>query len=196
MYEPESACEQVIFSGGGFSNIFDMPAYQKHAVSKYLKDYPPPYTAEQFNNSGKVKMRLGFEQNAICADTPARLAGSQIYPLTGQAFATLPLCRPIDLPHSANYVVAVDGSFTLIYGTSASAPVVGAIITLINDARIALGKGPIGESQYIFVPHIGSLVFVQGSSTNWCVRSELYGSHCDILVDLQPVLLVCVPRHH
>ena len=156
MYEPESACEQVIFSGGGFSNIFDMPAYQKHAVSKYLKDHPPPYTAERFNNSGKVETPPRFEQNDIRADTPARLADSQIYPLTGQAFATLPFNRPIDLFHSANYVVAVDGTFTLIYGTSASAPVVGAIITLINDARIALGKGPIGESRCPFLFRISA----------------------------------------
>ena len=143
-------------------------------------------------------MRLRFEQNAIRADTPARLADSQIYPLTGQAFATLPFCRSIDLPHSANYVVAVDGTFTLIYGTSASAPVVGAIITLINDARIALGnlKGPIGESRSLFFPHVCSPAFVQGSSTNWCVRFELYGTHCDILVDLQTGVFVCVQRHH
>jgi tripeptidyl-peptidase I len=57
VYEPESACEQVIFSGGGFSNIFSMPHYQKQAVSTYLEHHPPPYTAEQFNNSGMVKMR-------------------------------------------------------------------------------------------------------------------------------------------
>jgi tripeptidyl-peptidase-1 len=45
---------------------------------------------------------------------------------------------------SANYVVAVDGGFNLVYGTSASSPVVGAILTMINDARIAKGKAPIG----------------------------------------------------
>jgi tripeptidyl-peptidase-1 len=46
--------------------------------------------------------------------------------------------------NGANYAVAVAGKFGLVYGTSASAPVVGAILTLINDARIALGKSPIG----------------------------------------------------
>ena len=44
----------------------------------------------------------------------------------------------------ANFLLAVDGNFTLVYGTSASAPVVASIITLINDARIAKGKGPVG----------------------------------------------------
>jgi tripeptidyl-peptidase-1 len=32
----------------------------------------------------------------------------------------------------------------LVYGTSASSPVVGGIITLINDARYAVRKGPVG----------------------------------------------------
>jgi hypothetical protein len=41
-------------------------------------------------------------------------------------------------------VVAVDGAFSLVYGTSASAPVVGSIFALINDARLAHGKKPIG----------------------------------------------------
>lgn len=46
--------------------------------------------------------------------------------------------------NGANYVVAVDGSLTLVYGTSASAPVFGSIITLINEARAAAGKGSVG----------------------------------------------------
>lgn len=61
----------------------------------------------------------------------------------------------------ANYVIAVsythivpsfgpldlyqiDGEFDLVFGTSASSPVVGAIITAINDARIHAGKSPVG----------------------------------------------------
>ncbi|KAI0266714.1 subtilisin-like protein [Gloeopeniophorella convolvens] len=106
--EPEGACEQVIFSGGGFSNIFPMPSYQKAAVSSFLKHYPPPYTAGQYNNSGTVRAFPDLSANG------------------------------------ANYVVAVDGEFSLVYGTSASAPVVGSIITLINDARLAIGKRPVG----------------------------------------------------
>lgn len=34
--------------------------------------------------------------------------------------------------------------FSLVFGTSASAPTTASIITLINDARIAVGKGPVG----------------------------------------------------
>ncbi|KAI0305653.1 subtilisin-like protein [Multifurca ochricompacta] len=111
--DPESACEQVIYSGGGFSNIFPMPSYQKDAVKSYLKNYPPPYTAEQYNNSGTVRAYPDLSANG------------------------------------ANYVVALEGGFSLVFGTSASAPVVGSIITLINDARLAIGKRPLG-----FINHV------------------------------------------
>ena len=41
-------------------------------------------------------------------------------------------------------LIAVGGKWILIGGTSASAPIVGSIITLINEQRIKAGKGPIG----------------------------------------------------
>ena len=54
--DPESACEQVIFSGGGFSNVFSVPSYQEKAVTGFLKNHPPPFTSAQFNNSGRVSI--------------------------------------------------------------------------------------------------------------------------------------------
>jgi tripeptidyl-peptidase-1 len=56
--DPESACERIIYSDGGFSDIFRMPSYQKAAVTKFLSEYPPPYSATQFNNSGKVGLLI------------------------------------------------------------------------------------------------------------------------------------------
>ena len=53
--DPETACDRVIYSGGGFSDIFSMPSYQTAAVTNFLKEHPPPYSAAQFNNSGKVR---------------------------------------------------------------------------------------------------------------------------------------------
>jgi hypothetical protein len=43
------------FSGGGFSDIFPMPDYQKADVDAFFANHPPPYTSAQFNNSGKVR---------------------------------------------------------------------------------------------------------------------------------------------
>ncbi|KAL5524259.1 hypothetical protein ACEPAF_9399 [Sanghuangporus sanghuang] len=106
--DPEGACEQVIFSGGGFSNFFPMPSYQADAVTSFLTDHPPPFTSDQFNNSGNVRAFPDLSANG------------------------------------ANYIIAVDGEFALVFGTSCSSPVVGALLTLVNDARIAEGKGPVG----------------------------------------------------
>ncbi|KDR82525.1 hypothetical protein GALMADRAFT_828163 [Galerina marginata CBS 339.88] len=108
--DPEGACEQVIFSGGGFSNIFQMPSYQANAVNAYVKAHltPSPFLPGQFNNSGNAR---GFPDVAA---------------------------------NGANYVIGIDGQFGLVFGTSASAPVFASMITLINDARLAVGKGPLG----------------------------------------------------
>jgi len=106
--DPESACEIVIRSGGGFSNYFGLPEYQKDAVTSYLKNYPPSYPSNLWNSTGR----------------------SRAYP---------------DLSaNGANYVVAVDGNFSLVYGTSAAAPVVGAMLAMVNDARIEQGKSTLG----------------------------------------------------
>ena len=41
-------------------------------------------------------------------------------------------------------LLAVDGEFIPVFGTSASTPVVASMITLINDARITAGKNSVG----------------------------------------------------
>ncbi|KAF8148410.1 peptidase S8/S53 domain-containing protein [Crassisporium funariophilum] len=105
---PESACEQVIFSGGGFSNYFAMPTYQKRAVAGYLRNYKPDYPSNVWNSTG-----------------------------VSRAF-------PDISANGANYVIAAEGQFSRVFGTSAAAPVVGSILTMINDARITIGKKPIG----------------------------------------------------
>jgi tripeptidyl-peptidase-1 len=108
VHDPESACEQVIYSGGGFSNVFGIPCYQQAAVNSFFALHKPSYNSTQYNNSGDTRGYPDISANG------------------------------------ANYVIAVGGSFYLVYGTSASSPVVGSIVTLINDARLAVGKGPVG----------------------------------------------------
>jgi len=106
--DPEGACQQVIYSGGGFSNRFALPDYQKTVVGSYFKNHKPTYSSSVYNSTQHSR---GFPDLSA---------------------------------NGANYVVNVNGQFSLIYGTSASAPVVGAMLTLINDARISKGKKPIG----------------------------------------------------
>jgi len=78
----ESACQRVIFSGGGFSNFFPMPSYQSEAVAAYFADNEPPYSAERYNNSKNVR------------------------------------AYPDVAANGANYVTAVNGNFSLSFGTS------------------------------------------------------------------------------
>ncbi|KAF4579630.1 hypothetical protein EYR40_000191 [Pleurotus pulmonarius] len=105
---PEAAIDQVIFSGGGFSNHFAMPDYQKDHVNNYLTNFPPSHPDDIWNSTGVAR-----------------------------AF-------PDIAANGANFVAAVNGQFILVYGTSASTPVIGALITLINDARLAAGKKTVG----------------------------------------------------
>ena len=136
---------EKIYSGGGFSNYFAMPEYQKDVVDNYLTNYYPNYPSTIWNSTGTV----GF---FLCL-WPAASHANEAF--QSRAF-------PDISANGANYVVAVceqtcccgvifslfvaqvDGAFTLVYGTSCSSPVVGAIFTMINDARLAIGKGTIG----------------------------------------------------
>jgi tripeptidyl-peptidase-1 len=50
--DPESACEHVAFSGGGFSNVFKIPGYQKAAVGGWRKHGLPNYPSTTWNSTG------------------------------------------------------------------------------------------------------------------------------------------------
>jgi tripeptidyl-peptidase-1 len=106
---PEAACETVIYSGGGFSNNFPLPAYQADAVAFYFQHHTPDkYNSTIYNDSQAAR---GY---------------------------------PDVSANGANYVIGVDGTLSLVYGTSASSPVFGSVVTMLNNARLKQGKGPIG----------------------------------------------------
>ncbi|CZT04252.1 related to tripeptidyl-peptidase 1 precursor [Rhynchosporium graminicola] len=106
--QPEQAAESVIYSGGGFSNVFSMPSYQSSALKTYFAEHKPAYGADRYNTSQTSRGYPDVSANGV------------------------------------NYVVAVDGKFSYVYGTSASAPTFGSIVTLINAARLATGKSSVG----------------------------------------------------
>lgn len=106
--QPEEAAESVIYSGGGFSNVFAAPSWQTDALATYFADHLPPYTSEQYNNSQTTRGYPDVSANGV------------------------------------NYVIAIDGEFSYVYGTSASSPTFGSVLTLINAARLDVGKSSIG----------------------------------------------------
>ena len=46
--------------------------------------------------------------------------------------------------HSFPIVIAAAGEFILAGGTSASTPIFATMVSAINDARLAIGKRPVG----------------------------------------------------
>ncbi|MCJ1472845.1 hypothetical protein MMC13_001494 [Lambiella insularis] len=61
--------------------------------------------------------------------------------------------------NGANYVVVVDGNATLLFGTSASSPTMGSVITLINEQRVSAGKAPVGFINPALYANAGTNVF-------------------------------------
>jgi hypothetical protein len=45
---------------------------------------------------------------------------------------------------AANYIIMVNGNLSVVYGTSASSPVVASMVSLVNAARLSIGKSSLG----------------------------------------------------
>jgi tripeptidyl-peptidase I len=106
-------------SGGGFSNIYPTPDYQKAALGHYFKHFAPPYPYyettfnKSFSPNGGLYNRAGRGYPDVAAN--------------GQKTASISF-----------------GQFEKSGGTSASAPIFGALLTRINDHRLEAGKRPVG----------------------------------------------------
>lgn len=115
-------------SGGGFSNIYERADYQKAAVEQYFKIANPPYPYyESVDNSS-------FAENG------------GIYNRIGRGYPDVSAIAD-------NIIVFNKGAPTLVGGTSAAAPVWGAIITRVNEERIAAGKKTVGFINPVLYQH-------------------------------------------
>lgn len=123
-----------------------MPDYQKTAVESFLKNHPPPYPTTLWNATG----------SRAFPDLSANGYVSCLQPSSHHAYFHA---------YRANYVVAVDGVFERVFGTSASSPVTASILSAVNDARLAIGKKPIG--------FINPTVSVNYYFLRECIRSAL-----------------------
>jgi tripeptidyl-peptidase-1 len=63
--DPEKAAESVIYSGGGFSNVFSLPKYQEEAVKSYFANHKPPYGADRYNNSMMTRGYPDISANGV-----------------------------------------------------------------------------------------------------------------------------------
>ncbi|KAH8814814.1 peptidase S8/S53 domain-containing protein [Xylogone sp. PMI_703] len=139
VYDPESAVYDpaghpysVNFSsGGGFSNVYGVPDYQKTAVANFFKHHNPPYPyySGLANDTGDI---------TALPDIGA-LAGS-----TGGIYNRIGRGIPDVAANGDNIAVYVGGDYGLSGGTSASAPIFASVINRLNEERLKRGKKPIG----------------------------------------------------
>ncbi|KAI9737674.1 MAG: hypothetical protein M1818_005678 [Claussenomyces sp. TS43310] len=130
--QPEQAAESVIYSGGGFSNVFALPSYQSSTVSSYFAKHNPPYGADRYNNSMQTRGYPDVSANGV------------------------------------NYFVAVDGNYSLVFGTSASSPTFGSLLTLINAERLKVNKSSVGFVNPTFYQYPDILTDITDGGNQGC----------------------------
>jgi tripeptidyl-peptidase-1 len=119
-------------------------------VHNWFAKYPPPYGADRFNNSQRTR---GHPDISVSLPIPS--PPEPLHPNPFQA-------------NGANYVIAIDGNFSLVYGTSASSPTTGSILTLINQARYDAGKSSIGFINPVLYAHPGILNDITEGGNQGC----------------------------
>ncbi|KAH8883036.1 alkaline serine protease [Thozetella sp. PMI_491] len=106
-------------SGGGFSNYFARAEWQNDAVQTYLDTADLPFT-------GYTNWTGNFSDIT-----------SGVFNINGRGYPDVSAIGD-------RFVTAYDDNLYLVGGTSLAAPVWAAIITRLNEERIAIGKGPVG----------------------------------------------------
>ncbi|KKY28894.1 putative protease s8 tripeptidyl peptidase [Phaeomoniella chlamydospora] len=127
VYSPEISMQDdlggsasLFASAGGFANFFEAPDYQTSALSHYFEHHDPGYAYYTATSNG-----TGIGAN------------NGIYNRVGRGY-------PDVSANGAKFPAFMDGELYHFYGTSLAAPLWGSIITLINEERTAIGKGPVG----------------------------------------------------
>ncbi|KAI9704027.1 MAG: hypothetical protein M1820_005648 [Bogoriella megaspora] len=137
VFDPESAANDPQYpysSGGGFSNLYAIPDYQKDALNTYFSDHAPsyPYYSSLANSSGTITSTTHLLNVTTDLDT-----GNGIYNRIGRGV-------PDVSANGDNIATDTFNRFGTNGGTSASAPIFASIINRIIEERIAAGKGPLG----------------------------------------------------
>ncbi|KAJ4390838.1 hypothetical protein N0V93_004437 [Gnomoniopsis smithogilvyi] len=115
-------------SGGGFSNYFDAPEWQTSAIANYFDEVTLNFT--------------GYEN----AGTNFSDVGDGVYHIGGRGYP--------DVSAIGDYFVTyTEGGWYRVGGTSLSSPVWGAVLTLVNEYRLAANKTTIGFVHEILYAH-------------------------------------------
>ncbi|KAK8117373.1 uncharacterized protein PG998_005654 [Apiospora kogelbergensis] len=139
-------------SGGGFSNVFPTPKYQRDAVRHYVETVGPSLPFKSYGE---------FPRDGNFANITA---GKGVYNRLGRAY-------PDVAAVGDRQVVYTGGSWYLIGGTSLSAPVWGALLTLVNEQRLKAGKSTVGFINPILYDHPEVFFDITAGSNYGCGTS-------------------------
>lgn len=122
-------------SGGGFSNVFGTPSWQKRHVGRYLCRANVTQRGYVSPGDGQLHDDDDNDDNDV-----GDVVGAQPEKVFNRAGRGYPDVAAV----GDNYVVHMQGMTTRLAGTSVAVPVWASILTLINEERLAVGKGPVG----------------------------------------------------
>ncbi|RAK86276.1 alkaline serine protease AorO [Aspergillus costaricaensis CBS 115574] len=117
-------------SGGGFSNIYARPTYQNHSVEAYFST-----TSDELTYPYYSEINYTDFSNA-----------DGIYNRIGRGYPDVSAIAD-------NIVIYNQGEATLVGGTSAAAPAFAAMLTRINEERLAKGKATVGFVNPVLYEH-------------------------------------------
>ena len=134
-------------------------------MKNFLANYAPNYGPNVYNDSGNARgfpdvsaigwvLLLQWETGRLLF---SRLEPRSYFPSYSSSLSCSPLPPqlPFNLPpsldpsnpltlHSLSGVTVFNGETLSVGGTSLSSPIFAGLVTLLNEARIAAGKGPLG----------------------------------------------------
>ncbi|TVY38071.1 Aorsin [Lachnellula occidentalis] len=119
---PTDPALQFFATGGGFSNYFCPPSYQAQEVSCYLKKELPFQSLPYYE---------------INADATNIGQNGGVYNRLGRGY-------PDVSANGAFFLTFLNLTERNFFGTSLAAPIFGSVVTLINEERSLIGKGPVG----------------------------------------------------
>ncbi|KAK2072007.1 hypothetical protein P8C59_006386 [Phyllachora maydis] len=139
-------------SGGGFSNVFAMPDYQARAVRRYFDTTPLNFT--------------GYTEYVDGNDFANVTTG--LYHIGGRG---LPDVAAV----GDNFLIHSNGSWWSVGGTSVSAPIWGALLTLVNEERLAANMSTLGFVHPLLYAHPDAFTDITTGSNPGCNASYSNG---------------------
>lgn len=130
-------------SGGGFSNIYKAPDYQAQAVAKYFSIANLSYPYYETADNGSIGANGG------------------IYNRIGRGYPDISAIGD-------RVVLYCHGAPGVIGGTSAAAPAFAAMLTRINEERLAVGKPVVGFVNPVLYAHPEAFFDVTKGSNPGC----------------------------